>query len=642
MSASDFEITITPAEGAPYKFDLAEFALGGNDATVELKPLWGGDFSGRPQLAAEIADLLETLSPDAQRAKTIRTQLRVFFRFLDTRRITHSEDVSNSAEINDEHGIALLRWLGNADSAYRGIKSSLNRMRALQGSAQLFWPNRRPDVVNDTEVMDERALRAFARALRHEAKGVKATFAEGEQLAAAGRDPRLYRGKSAFLVQANRAWLIKHLTNDRIPDRKSLNALGTRHLALGSGPTYVPPGKSSDIGGISAALRWFFPTRCDAILFLGLFLIGTGWNLTTALALDVSSLERWYQPHPQDDRFAVVHAFKNRGSRHQFAISMKKPEWHPYRIIEFMIEKTEPLRRTAQERLRVLQTEHACRPSASLATEIHRYEQLVRSPWLFTSLINFGEVSGLIEGTSCSTHINASFREIIETHKLGGRYPDLVRFTLSQVRDSWIGHAYVQSGYNVLLTRLASQHRNISTLKHYLNARRYRAHSEEQVRKLQHAVFSEISDGRILDPTRLRLLVENGQITVEQEARLSDLRQRTRLGMGCLQPRSPPRAVAPDHKDGEICRVQRCTGCSNGVVFADSMPHLARAFAELRHIRRSIPLAAWETSSFAAETASIEQTLSSFDAQLVAEEIVAWTKKLEAGELKAYGTYPEY
>jgi hypothetical protein len=222
------------------------------------------------------------------------------------------------------------------------------------------------------------------------------------------------------------------------------------------------------------------------------------------------------------------------------------------------------------------------------------------------------------------------------------RYPRLSTFKSSDARDAWIGYAYVQSGYNVLLTRLASQHVSLRTLRHYLRATRYRRHSEKQVSKLQHALFSEIEAGRPVDPVRLRLLVENGQITAEQEKRLADRRSRTRLGMGCLDPRSPPKRIAPEHAQGSLCRVQRCIGCSNGIVFQESMPALARALAELRHVRRTMPAASWDGSSFEAEHDGLERTLESFDAAAVAAELAAWSEKLRNGEVQAHVVYPSH
>jgi hypothetical protein len=91
-----------------------------------------------------------------------------------------------------------------------------------------------------------------------------------------------------------------------------------------------------------------------------------------------------------------------------------------------------------------------------------------------------------------------------------------------------------------------------------------------------------------------------------------------------------------------VCRVQRCTGCRHGVVFAESMVPLARACAELVFIKRSMPLAAWTGSSFDDELASLEETLLQFDAAAVEAEMTVWLDKLKTGEVLPHDTYPGY
>ncbi|MGM4988155.1 hypothetical protein [Tardiphaga sp. 841_E9_N1_2] len=640
MRTSDYHLEIEPGRGGPYDLDLSEFALGGNESTVRKVTTWGGDYSGRPDMALELADFFDTLAPIRTTCDSIRSSMRQFYRFLDLQ----APDVSRSGDVTDAMGPAFLNWLvsiGSNYDAYKKARMAVNGMRALSGGKQLFWPSRRPDISVRNDPLDDRALRALFHALRHEARDVKRMLFDGKKLADAGCDPRRSERPDPFSVIENRAWLARELMRDGLPDRASAIAAGARDLLVGAGPSYIAPTMSDRSSrGLTGALRWFVPARSDTAIFLALFLLSTGWNLATATAVDVSSREEWFQPHPQVDRFAVIHAYKNRAERHQFAISMTRPEWHPYRLIEFMIETTAPLRRQVLRELAAMRKAHAATPSIALAGEIHRHERLARSPWLFAS-VTTGKVSGFHEEME-ATHVGAVVRDVVVRRGLAEAHPRLLEFRTSDVRDSWIGYAYVQSGYNVLLTRLASQHASSRTLKHYLGFRRFRAHSEGQIRKLQHALFSEIEARRPIDPTRLRLLVANGEITSDQEARLLDLRQRTRLGAGCLDPRSPDKSVAPDHPQGALCRVQRCVGCSKGIVFEESLPALASALAELRHIRRSIPVPAWEGSSFDDEYQALEQTLLGFDQIKVLAQLASWEDKLLSGEIQPHATYPNY
>lgn len=637
-------VQVAPPHGECYSLDLSEFALGGNENTVAKSTSWSGNYSGRPHFAREIYNLLFLTNPGESTATATRAAMRQFFRFLDDR-ATAGEVVERSIDVTDAHGPAFIQWLNGDEHNYGVAKTALNRMRTLAGGRLLFWPTRRRSLSVREEPIDDKTLKRFFHALRHEARFIEAMYDEGEHRAAMGSDPR-GSDSAAWLPAENRLWLVKTLLKEGLPDSQTLRAMGAREAFESQleGPSYLAPGaEERSSRGVSGLIRWLVPGFSEISVFFWLFLLGTGWNYSTACAVDATDPEGWAQPHPQSEGFAVIHAFKNRASRHQFAISMTKPKWHPFRVLQYVIARTLPLRNEIRRRLALLRAEHkaAAESDLQLMKQIERHERLLRTPWLFFSGKTEGRINGFLsDGTSVG--LNRVGRAVIEAHGLAEKHPRLLSIVTSDARHTWIGHAYVQSGYQVLLTQLASQHASVRTLKHYLRSRRYREHSEAQVRKLQDALFEEIGEGRIVDPTRLRLLVEQGRITPEQERRLADIRQRTRLGMGCLNPKSPPRHVAPDHQQGKLCRVQRCTGCANGIVFPESLPLLARACAELLHLRRSMPVAAWDGSSFADEHESITETLKSFAADAVAAEIAAWTEKLNRGEIAAHGTYPSY
>jgi hypothetical protein len=105
---------------------------------------------------------------------------------------------------------------------------------------------------------------------------------------------------------------------------------------------------------------------------------------------------------------------------------------------------------------------------------------------------------------------------------------------------------------------------------------------------------------------------------------------------------NPPREIAPDHKEGCLCRIQRCTGCIHGVVFIDSLQPLSRAYAELIFLKGQVPYVAWSDSSFEDEYDSLSETLKLFPPDQVEFEVEHWLRKLEAGEIICHDTYPSY
>lgn len=642
------KLTIQAQSGILHDVDLTEFAVGGTAEQLpsKVKHAWAGDFSGRPLFAMEIVELFRIERFEPEESQRMRHAFRTVFRFFDAVEAKHGSQLACIADVTDAHGPMLMEWLaGKSSGRYQRAKGAVDALRRHRGLPSLFWPARRLDNVSTSEPVDSEAARHLFNALKHEARCIKRMFAEGKRLAATGRDPRTDMSVSREgTAPENRAWMIRELTKQRLLDKQELKNVGAYwRLIQGAplGPSYAPPAMGErGREGIVGALRWFYPSYQDTAIFLWLFLLGTGWNLSTALGLDVSKEDAWCQPHPHSAQFAVIHAFKARADRHQFTLSMTKPTWHPYQIVRYMIKCTKILRATAHHRLALARKDYELAPSAAKSRKIAELEASVRSPWLYHTLRKTGEVSSF--NYADSSHLGPIARAVVNAHGLIERFPSLKKIATSDARDAWIGFAYVQSGYHVLLTQLASQHSEIRTLRHYLRSKRYREFSEKQVRKVQNAVFAEISTGGVVDPTRLRLLVANGSITSEQEGRLQNLRLRTRLGVGCLNPTNPPREVAPDHKAGALCRVQRCTGCEHGVVFKESLRPLARACAELIQIKRSTPYAAWCGSSLEDELVSIEKTLESFDQAEVASVIQEWSQKLQSGEIKVHDTYPIY
>ncbi|KQQ11828.1 hypothetical protein ASF53_16840 [Methylobacterium sp. Leaf123] len=643
---------VAPGRGLHYEVDLREFAEGGRGADLRApgQAGWSGDFRGRPCLAAQIATLFRLEPPSASSESTLRAGLRCLLRFLDVT----DRGVAGVGHLTDAHGVGFLRWTEGAGAShyYGSVRTAVGRMRELEGCPPLVWPARGRNVPPLLDDVDQPALRRLFHAFRHEARAVKAMFAEGERLARSGRDPRGApfgpgMAESAWDDRRNHAWLVEHLTGQRLPPKAEILKRGGRGLNQANrpeqrqlGPAYLAPGMTErGRDGIVGKLRWFHPSYHDTAIYLWLVVLGTGWNLATCLALDVSNDAGWVSDHPYKSAAKLLHAFKARAGRKVFAYSATEPEFHPYRIVRYMITRTAPLRETLRHRLAAEQERCATAPSPAAQAEIERLRQALRSPWLYHVVNAVGAVNCF--ASEDSAKLNRIARIVAQRAGLMERHPALAAMTTTVARDGWMAHAYDQSGYSVVMAQLAGQHADARSLLHYLRRRRYRTHSERTMRRVQDASFSEIAARRPLDPTRLRLLVEAGGITPTQEKRLLDHRMRTRLGMGCLDPTHPPRHLAPDHREGSLCRIQRCTGCRHGVVFQDSLGPLARRRAELLELQRTLPFAVWAQSpSFGEELRSIELTLETFAPEEVRVETEAWSAKLRTGEVAVHDTYP--
>jgi hypothetical protein len=628
----------------PHIVDLHHFYEGGRGADLEprYRRNWGGDFRARSSLADEFCALIETTRPTKDEFDSDVSAWRLLHRFLDEH--PAPIDVQTIADLNDIHGALLKSWLQargiKNSTTYRRIKTIVDRMRDMAGLPDLLWPARDPDRLDPADAVDEHGIVRLFSALKSEARCIKQMFWEGEHLAGLIRSGRA-KSLTASVPAASRwtecqASYMRNLAAGPIPHRSAFESDDWM-----VGPTYLAPTMSDlNRNGLFGALRWYHPSRRDTQVFLWLFMIGTGWNLATVLSIDISDEKQWYETHPHKAGYAVMHAFKGRPGKHVFGISMMKPEFHPYAVMKFMIERTKGLRETLRRDLADAQASYASFPTYDLKKKIIRLRRWIKSPWLYHSYNDPGSVLSFTNDHS--SMLNEFIREVVKLNSLEEDHPTLLYFTTSMARDAWIGHAYVKSGYQVLIAQLAAQHANLRTLRHYLNRHRYRRDSEKAVRKVMDHTFREIRAGQRLDPVRVKILVAYGKITPEQADRLLDLRQRTRLGMGCLEPTKPPPDLVPDHVPGTICRPQPCAGCTHSRSFDESLVPLAEWLADLHFVRKHRPLPSWDGTSFSDEAEWIERTLQQFDEAGVWAAYEHRTRRLETGEVQPYDTYPLY
>lgn len=380
---------VIPDNDVRYEVDLSEFAVGATaeDTDPRGRSGWKGDYQGRPLFAEEAADYFRIRRPAKTESKRFAWILRTFFRFLDS--IDPKGEISSCLHLVDGHGILCKEWLRDRSSIYRAVKLVVDGLRQTNGASALFWPTPKREEIPTSDSIDEKAVQCVYTALKREAMAIKAMLREGEALADMGRDPRgrvSAPNTAAWDSPENHAWLIRELTREQLPSKNDfwkLSAHGLNKAASIRGPAYLAPCMSiHGCEGIVGKLRWFFLGMQDLMVFFWLFIFGTGWNASTTLALDVSRDDLWCEDHPhQPDRFAVIQSFKARSDKHVFALSLKQPEWHPYRVLRWIIERTEPLRRTARARLEDAKRAYSREETQENARDVERLEAIVRSPW---------------------------------------------------------------------------------------------------------------------------------------------------------------------------------------------------------------------------------------------------------------------
>lgn len=376
------------------------------------------------------------------------------------------------------------------------------------------------------------------------------------------------------------------------------------------------------------------PTSQEIEYFFILFLLRSGWNKQTAMDLDIESC---LLPHPTSEAHHVVRSIKSRGNTEQFAIGLEKSALSPGNIIRILAKANTHIRKKIQNNLDELansgQTDNQ---QPFIRLQKAKLEFLYRSPWIFAHK----DGAKMVRPNSLKTILAEINKSLAPEHKIN---KDI---SIGDFRDAYIAFSYEYSGYSWIVAKIAAGHKSLETLKHYLRKRQWKAHGEKKVLRFGNALWTLITERRIVDAAVLHAMVENDDVNKTQVDRWLAMKDRTRVGTGCKDFMNPPNHIAPNHSPGLGCRIQRCTLCPHAIVFQDSLDLLARRLAELISLKEKIPLITWLESSFADELEATEMQLERFEHLLVQEHVTKWTQKISMGEHRivhlegGYGDFP--
>jgi hypothetical protein len=584
-------------ESEPGTLDMEEFRSGYKSRKGEAY-----SFSGREKLILELAPfLISNLSSSPKLTiDTTRQCFRTYFRLFDS--LENFTQVSSVKDLNDTHGALQVRW--KIDSQVTNcFLQYVNQARTAMGLPPLFWPRyEKPSPIRESH--NEKHIRMIYFEILHRVKRCMATWERADQLAAVGRvinpEQETLGVSEADLHATYRALVTK---NEPCPSREK--------FITASGIELISPEFSKLVYGL-------YPSMEDTQGFFHLFLIRTGWNVSTTIDLDSAELENCVCPHTlSPDTHEIVHSVKERANSTQIAISQRRSTTSAANILRTLFSRTLPLRRSLQY------------PDADLnpsTTELAVFRKKTRSPWLCINKVNFYDVMHLDKLTHSRTGTGRGsyLKDVITTINLGLDIDEQIpNITAKDFRDSFIDFSYKASGYNWLVAMLAAGHKSLESLKSYLRRRRWANHSRGQIGLFLKHFWNEIIERRVVDPAILKVLVSKGTISEEQRVRWMQHRDRTRVGTGCKDVTSPPKYLVPNHQPGKVCRVQRCTLCTHGIVFEDSLPLLCRRVEELETLREMLSMVAWNQSTFPLE---LEATLLTLKRNFALKDITKYRK----------------
>lgn len=409
-----------------------------------------------------------------------------------------------------------------------------------------------------------------------------------------------------FLENESYEW---HVWGDAMPELYALGrdaAWEVNDWQNGSGTYYKVKGAApATVAQIVRALHAFVPRKFDLLAALALLLQQTGWNVSTALDLDVRD---WWKPHPtHPDLVVKMYSSKGRaGGTLQPAFSLRKKRLKPFDLVNRVLEWTKPLREAVENKLAEIKQSLELNPSnAELLAEEARLDALSSRLWLHLDF--HGKITTLEKDDVKWTWIN----EILRNSGVLSNGSPMV-FSQDLTRKSYACFVYETSGYNLIITQVALGHKDFSSLIAYLDRKRIRKRNRREWFGLQCALLESLEQGALLR-TVLAKQLRKGVITPEEVTRLEQRSARTRQGFLCADPWNPDEHADPGHRSGEVCREQRClAGCSKAFATWDTAQWLALYILELRRRRERTPVPLWHESDDDVDLGIAEDLLDRF------------------------------
>jgi hypothetical protein len=624
---------------SPAVVDLTEFAVGMQQPKSESAlGLWSGSFKGRRQLILEIVPFVKQHfgRAPASTIGTLRISFRRWWRLLD--KCHDIAPVVSVIDLNDVHGAIQMRegvYGGSTDTFLRCV----NPARAVLGHRPLVW-TRTERLTNNTILPAKEDVSRIYHALKRRVFKVIDRWESADRLGELGTDWSMCldsRPQNLPWTEADAFATYKGIikaVGHPCPSR----TLCAKFLGLSV--------ESKFFRGFFDIVFGLYPSRDDVQSILFIFLLRTGWNGATALAIDCGDIKQSVRDHPTSDAHNIVYATKARGRTQQAAIGLKKSRLGPGNLIKLLSERCEPLRDELRKQLRALESpQHGSTTARDRQLMRAKLKREISSPWLFVQSRGNNTISML--GTSYaagSSQKKAGLLELIQeiNEEAGSRSPLAETTTLSDFRDAYISFAYEASGYSWLVAQLAAGHSSVESLKTYLRKVRWKTFGERRVSSFQTGMWNQIKSRQIIEPALLKTWVENGEVTEAQVIRWREHKDRTRVGTGCKDFFHPPKEVVPEHVAGTGCRIQRCTLCRHAVIFDDSMDLLARRLAELLYLQGTIPLTSWNQSSFPLEISATQIALKNFNSADVEGRLSHWQGSIRSGmhiPLQMEGSY---
>lgn len=659
------------------RVDLNEFALG-----VHQRPkggAWNGPFTGRPQLIIELApylrERLQKLSPHtvAHYLNSLRTWWRLFDGLeaqASSPQFTEqvgamgqslSVQVRGVADLHPLHE-AVARQLGMERVVFNYFKGLADECRESMGLPTLAWvsPEKSEPVRSLPSPEQAKELRHLIKSdwravLRNWEKN-DAVVAEARRRIA-GQPPNHIDDATEGLVRNALYYLeAQHRVGEELLDSEGI---------CGSVSPTTLRGRSLFFSVMRSLM---YPTVEQADIAFHMCVLGTAWNPSTVGNLDAGN-PNLVRVHPKlvnreilgsgircefrepKGEFAEIQAAKQRaGGALQYAEGMLRNDCSPPAVVRHYLARTVVLREELKRQLDVAAielTQLAAEGQAHTPQYQEKYLQVqalregVRCVWLY--LTEGGEIKWFTgrrvyqyrQMVECNVNRETYMDRVIDRlnaeRERRGKAP-IAYVTRSDLRDLFAVWLQKEGG-TLSQIMYALGHRSVATTQIYLENNVFHEEADQQILRFQKHLTEQMRGGRI-DLTILAQHTRHGSITPEMKARLADYRSlmKSRIGVACESPRTPPVAIAPEHVQGKLCTPQRCAmSCENARFLPESLSGLAMRLEELLVLNLHLPAETWIRGKYEDEMAGVEAVLGLFDKQAVSQALQVWRERIQTG-----------
>jgi hypothetical protein len=625
----------------PSQAQLVDLRIFYEGETARKRPggKWLGRFTGRPQLILQLAPIIiETLTFCGRNSVSqYLHSLRAWWRIFDLADTTDEHLPNRVTKIEDitelHRRIAL--DCGMDKKVFACFYRILNGARIASGLQNLFWLP--PDGVKPNRSLPPQShIDSIRFRLKHDWFKVLFRWERREQLLA-GDPPRDQEEQRLIknyrkLSETTRRFETPVPSRDNFVHNRSYDSF------------------NADGFSITDMFSGFYPDSKDIRVAFHLCLASTGWNPSVLLSLDAR--REFIEVNPKDSARYLMRGFKSRSQNEQYTEGLNKSRGSPGNIIRELLKWNEPLRNhighlLSKQKTQLAIAEHR-KISQSVIDEMRKrlqdLENQVGSPWLYVSATSPDRIH-------CLTSRNYFRSTSVNRDNAGGFLEDLVtEINLTKpaeqkisaikpgdFRDAYAAYAYRISGGAIAYVMKALGHKTVRSTQIYLDNTLLNEAGHTIFRTFSNALWREIEHSNKVDPTIIAMWSREGEVTDSHRQRLDEYRtlRISRIGLGCKNPTSPPKHIAPYFvEDGKsMCPVQRCTLClENAVIFPESIDGLCKRMAELNSIKSKMAVSAFLSSSFLEEIQNTQAALKMFDVNTVTELLVFWADRIEIGE----------